>query len=239
MSLEQTLEQTNELLKQVITILSTGVTAGAELGQAQAADAKPTRTRKTKTEETPATTNVTTAPNNVLGTVEGDPVGTRYWLIEKHNTVYKQAPGEPEPTLAGAVITTAADYLAKKAQFEALSPVTTSSAPAASTAPAAAPAPSTPAASTVSSQPSEQTQGDVPFATIVERITVVNKSPAEGHGRNGVLAILKKWLPNDPQPTVTKLQPLGKNAEILADIEALLAPAAAPAAPADDFDPLA
>lgn len=230
MSLEATLERTNELLAQVITILQTGVSAGAELGQPEP---KTTRTRKTKTEASPeVVAEVTKSEESPLGLVDGDPVGTRYFVIEKHNTVYAQRPGDPDCTLPGALIVSAEEYAAKKAQFKAW--ITPSSTQAPTTAPAAAPAPSTPAASPVSSQPSEATVGDVPFPKIVERITVLNKSPEPGHGREGVLAILRKWLPNEAQPTVTKLQPLGQNAAILADIEALLTPAAA-----DEFDPLA
>ena len=63
-------------------------------------------------------------------------------------------------------------------------------------------------------------------------MTALNKSPLPGHGRDGVLAILKQFLPDDERPSVTKMQPLGRNAEILAAIEAAMAPAA-------EFDPLA
>ena len=66
---------------------------------------------------------------------------------------------------------------------------------------------------------------------------MLNKSTEPGHGREGVLAILKKYLPDDAKPSVTKLQPLGKNADILADIEAALGGGAA--ADDTDFDPLA
>jgi hypothetical protein len=238
MSLEQTLERTNELLAQVITILQTGVAAQTEVAPVEKA------TRKKKTEvEAPAPTPapapapvaapaVTTTPNNILGTVEGDPVGTRYWLCTKHNSLYAQRPGDPDCTLPGAVITTAQEYLAKKAEFAALT-----QAAIANTTVAPEPAPvaaaAGPSAQPVSSPQSAPTQSDVPFPTVVERITALNKSAEPGHGREGVLAVLRKWLPGDEKPTVTKLQPLGKNAEILADIEALLAPKS------DDFDPLA
>ena len=98
--------------------------------------------------------------------------------------------------------------------------------------PAAEPSePEAPAASTASS---EKPADEVPFAKIVERITVLNKSDKPGHGREGVMAILKKYLPDLPKPTVTLLQPLGMNAAILADIDAALTPAAE-----EEFDPLA
>lgn len=243
MSLEQTLERTNELLAQVITILQTGAAAQDDLGPAET---KAPRTRRTKAEmaaDAAAAVGVTTAPNNVLGTVDGDPEGTRYFLIEKHNTVYAQKPGDPVPTIQGAVLIPAAEYVAKKAQFAAMTQAATSSTQAATsstpaapaTAPAAAPAPSTPSAPTVSSDTSEnEPSAEVPFAKVVEAMTAISKSDKPGHGRDGVLAVLKKYLPGDERPTVTKLQPLGLNAQIVKHVEAMLTPAAEA-----EFDPLA
>ncbi len=236
MSLEQTLERTNELLAQVITILQTGIQAPAALGEPE----KTTRTRKSKSEpvaETPATTDavvVTKTPKSPLGLVDGDPEGTRYFVIEKHNSVYAQKPGDPDCTVPGALIVSAEEYAAKKAQFAAMTQKILSTPAQPATEPAAAPAPSTPAASTASSQPSAQTQADVPFSKVVEAMTAMSKSDKPGHGREGVLGVLKKYLPGDDRPTVTKLQPLGINAEIVAHVESLLAPAAE-----TDFDPLA
>lgn len=236
MSLEQTLGRTNELLSQIITILQTGIQAPAALGEPE----KTTRTRKSKAEvaaEAPAPAPVAVAAaTNPLGLVDGDPEGTRYFVIEKHNSVYRQLPGDPDCTVPGAVITTAEDYLAKKAQYAALTQkvLSTQAAAVPATAPAAAPAPSTPAASTASSQPSAQMPAEVPFAKVVEVMTALSKSDKPGHGREGVLGVLKKYLPGDDRPTVTKLQPLGINAEIVAHVESLLAPAAE-----TDFDPLA
>ena len=238
MSLEQTLERTNELLAQVITILQTGVSAQAELGQPEA---KPTRTRKSKAEaETAAPAAdapaVTTAPNNILGTVEGDPVGTRYYLIAKHNSVYRELPGDPAPSIDGAVLIPAAEYVAKKAEFAAMTKAIIEKSQAAAeptTAPAATPAPATPAASTAPSQPSEPTSDEVPFSKVVEAMTSLSKSDKPGHGREGLLAVLKKYLPGEDRPTVTKMQPLGINAEIVKHVESLLNAVEA------DFDPLA
>ena len=235
MSLEQTLERTNELLSQIVTILNTGVQAPAALGEPE----KRTRASKSKTDaaapaEGPA---ITTAPDNVLGTVEGDPAGTRYFLIAAHNTVYAQKPGDPDCTIPGAEIITAKLYLEKKAEFAKKTQAVLEqqkAAPTTTGAPAPAQESSTPAASTASSQPSEATSAEVPFSKVVERMTELSKSDKPGHGRDGVLAVLKKYLPGDDRPTVTKLQPLGLNAAILAHIETVLAPAAA-----EEFDPLA
>lgn len=226
MSLEQTLEQTNTLLSQLIAIVTTGVEARATLGAPDAAaePAKTTRTRKPKDEPAASTT---TTDANPLGLVDGDPEGTRYWVSEQYKTAYAQKPGDPDPKLADIKIVTAAHYSERKAEFTKNSPAggeqTTES--------AATPATTTPDASTASS---EKPADEVPFAKIIERITVLNKSDKPGHGREGVMAILKKYLPDDAKPSVTKMQPLGKNADILADIEAALAPAVE-----EEFDPLA
>lgn len=234
MSLEQTLERTNELLAQIVTMLQTGVAAQAELGTPE----KTTRTRKTKDADAqaPAPAPAPAASDkHTLGPVEGDPVGTRYFVIEKHNTVYAQKPGDPDCNLPGAVIVSAEEYLAKKQQYAALSQKVLSTQAAPTTAPAPGPAPSTPAASTAPSQTSEGAPAaEVPFAKVVEVMTTLSKSDKPGHGREGVLGVLKKYLPGDDRPTVTKLQPLGINADIIKHVESLLTPAAA-----EDFDPLA
>lgn len=242
MSLEQTLERTNTLLEKLLSVLTTGLEAQAEFGQPEE---KKTRTRKVKDTAVaevaaPAAAPVEEKINTDLkpiGVVEGDPEGTRYWVIEKHNTVYAEKPGDPAPNVQGAVIVSPAEYLQKKAEYAALGksaeqpPATAVEAPA--TAPAQAPAPATPGASTAQSQDST-----VPFPKIVERITALNKSDKPGHGREGVLSVLRQFLPGDEKPTVTKLQALNRNTEVLEVIEALLAgPAPAPAA--DEFDPLA
>lgn len=213
MSLEQTLGQTNTLLTQLIAILTTGIEAQTTIGEADAP--KKPRGR-------PRADSATTAPTptQAMGLVEGDPDGTRYFLVEKHNTVYQQKPGDPDCTVQGAEIITAEHYLLKKAEFAAK----TAAILAAQKSPVVTQAAPSPTAQTASSSE------PVAFQQIVERITALNKSPEPGHGREGVLAVLRKYLPGDERPSVTKLQPLGRNAEILADIEAALSPA--------EFDPL-
>ena len=227
MSLEATLIETNTLLKQIIAIYTTSVEAVATLGEPEAAATtapKTTRTRKAK-EEAAANTNEA----HPLGLVDGDPEGTRYWVSEQYKTAFAQKPGDPDPKLADIKIVTAAHYLERKAEFTKNSPL----AGAQTTESAATPASTTSDASTASS---EKPADEVPFAKIIDRITVLNKSTEPGHGREGVLTILKKYLPDDTKPSVTKLQPLGKNADILKDIEAALDGAAADDT---DFDPLA
>jgi hypothetical protein len=277
MSLEQSLDRTNELLQAIITILQTGVSAPAELlgttsasigtieaaiqaggeqtdgqGLPPAAEASKRRGRPAKTEAAAAPAPAAApaaqapaaqAPHTTDDTGPGVPVvaETEYFIVEKHRTAYKVEPGDLNPQVAGSSRVSKEVYEAKKAEYAKNVSLPASSQPAApSTTPAATPAPATPAASPATSQPSAQASADVPFPQIVERITALHKSPEPGHGREGVLAVLRKWLPNDPKPAVTKLQPLGKNAEILADIEALLNPVLeADGSAEDEFDPLA
>jgi hypothetical protein len=95
-------------------------------------------------------------------------------------------------------------------------------------APAPAPAPA-PVAAPVAA---------VEFPAVINAFMALNQSTAPGHGREGVIKILNKYLFGDPKPSVPKLATLGKNAEILADVNALLATVPAPAAEAA-YDPLA
>lgn len=288
MSLESTLERTNELLSAIVTILQTGLLARTEIatigpitgpitGAIPApapAEAPKRRGRPPKTEASPeVVTEVALAQaeqtiaaagaamiqaTEVLaraaaaepevaqaGEVAAEPApavepapaadATRYFLYEKHNTVYSVKPGEPVPNIPETVEVSREVYEAKKDEFQKNFQRSQPAAP--TTTPAATPAPSTPAAPAVSLTPSAPQPAEVPFQKIIERITALNKSPEPGHGREGVMAILRKWLPDEEKPTVTKMQPLKQNAAILADIEALLTPA--PVADADDFDPLA
>ena len=250
MSLEQTLEQTNELLKQVIVMLQTAIAAQAEFG---APETKTTRTRKAKTEEAAAPAQAPTpapAPAPAPARVATNAQESIFWLIEKHNTVYEQKPGDSTPGIEGAQMVTKEVYEAKKAEFAAL--VKTAAVAQNQTAPAptqptagvvvdAAPektaSASSHTAASAEAAPQASTAAEVPFQSVVDVMTAINKSDKPEHGRVGLLSILKKWLPKDDKPSVTKLAALGKNAEIVAEAQALLN--GTPAAAAEDFDPLA
>lgn len=247
MSLEQTIDRTNTLLEKLLAVLESNaaVTAQAAVPQAPAsAAAEPTRRRgrppKAETQvsaEQPAATEQTaTAPTTAegapLGLVEGDPVGTRYFVVERYNTVYAQRPGDPDCTIAGAEIVSAEHYLAKKNEFQSKFKLATVVDPTTVPAPTSAPTPVAAAALAAD---------DTPWATVIAKFMELNKSPEPGHGREGVESVLKQFLPGVDKPNAAMLQPLGKNAEVVAAIEALLAPKviAAPAPAAGEFDPLA
>lgn len=212
MSLENAINDLNENVKLLITVLQTGLKADETLENKK----------------------------------------TVYWLIEKHNTVYEQKPGDIAPSIEGAVQVTKKVYDAKKSEFAALTKTVTDKSAATQVAAADTPrtagaaaetaapektggASSPTAASAAVEQQASTAATDVPFTAVVERFTELNKSTKPGHGRDGLMKVLSKWLPNDEKPSVTKLQPLGKNAEILADVDALLNAGTAEA----EYDPLA
>lgn len=225
MSLEQTLERTNELLQQVITILQTGVSAPAEVGAADTTKKGPGRPKKTDT-----------------------PAGTVYWVIDKHNTVFAQDPGMNAPTIEGAVQVTKEEYEAKKSQFKALADqaiaTTTTAKSATTSAPsqptaeavaAAAPAPSTtaPAPQPSTAAPADASSASEPaFADVMTTAKALNDHGGAGKGRALLMEVLQQFLPGVEKPTVAGLQALGKNADVIAAMKAKMAPA-------EEFDPLA
>jgi hypothetical protein len=245
LSLETTLAQTNDLLAGILAALQTRAAAAVEMAPAPAPTAsKPERavraTPAARALQAPAPVAVepapVAAPAPAPALVEEEP--SIYWLIERHNTVYEQKPGDPTCTIQGAVQVDRSVYLAKKAEFEknfnlamaakaepAAAPI--AAAPASSPTPAPSPAP-TPAPAAASDE--------VPFSRVVEAVTALNRSDKPGHGRDGVIAILKRFLPGEEKPTVTKMQPLGRNAEIIAAVQALMAPVEQVE---EAFDPLA
>ena len=154
---------------------------------------------------------------------------TRYFVIEKHNTVYEQKPDMPGCSIDGAVEVDDATYEAKKAEFAAK----VQAAIAANSAPqkdARDGLTATQAVEVLHGHVNKTAEApapaaDVPFEQVVAKMVALNKSDKPGHGPAAVRAILVKYMPNEEKPTVPKLNGLGKNSEILAEVEALLNPA--------------
>lgn len=250
MSLEATLNKTNELLEKLITILLTAQEAQGVFGTDTDAQSSATETPKTRrkraskdeSQEVESPAAAVAAPAEVAlpteavipadkpwGVVEGDPVDTRYFVIPAHNAVLRQLPSEPTPSLTGAVRVTAEAYLQKKAEFAALTQSILEAQRAGKTAaqPSAQGATAAPVASSPVAAPAaaSQASAEVSFADVVAKLQALMKSNLPGHGREGVVSILKQYLPGEEGPTVPKLETLKKNAEILASVEALLTPA--------------
>lgn len=221
MSLEATLARTNELLEALLTRLATAEEATQELG---APEVKSTRGRKKKEEVVAAevAAPTTTATDTVAE-------ATHYFVIEKHNTVYEQTPGMPGCSIDGAVEVDAATYEAKKAEFAAKvqAAIAANSAPQKDARDGLTATQAVEALHGHVNKPAEAPApaADVPFEQVVAKMVALNKSDKPGHGPAAVRAILVKYMPNEEKPTVPKLNGLGKNAEILAEVEALLNPA--------------
>ena len=205
MTIESTLESIDASLKSLLVIAMSGATATAEFGKPEVAATK-TRTKKadaaaTVTETTPVGTDV----------VAGDPAGTLYFVIEAHNTVYAQKPGEAACTFPGAAQVTAAVYTERKAEFAKKSLTGAPAAPATALVKASEPAVT---ASTVSSSASVVT-----FKEVVDALTLLSKDTRPGMGREAIVAFVGKH----GVAKVPGLEALGKNAELLAEVNVLLA----------------
>lgn len=226
MSLEQALADNTAVMKQLIAVLSTAVEAGGVAAPAGPASEAPKRTRRTKAEieaeaaaaaapaatpaptAEPAAADPTAAPGYLLA---GDPEGTRYFHIAKHNSVYKQKPGDPNCTIEGALIVSGAEYqkwaeeYAKNAQSVAASAATqVAPSPTAHTASA-----TPPAASPVA--------GAVTIQTVTEKLMQLHKRD----GNPGVKAILDKFGVASVPALATK-----NLVEVDAHVESVLNPAA-------------
>jgi hypothetical protein len=231
--LSETLISIDTSLKRLVQIAETQNTATEELGAPKAAEftIKGTRTRAKadKVEPTAPEATSTTAQTSTFELAEGDPVGTRYYIIDKHNSVARVLPGEHIPSISGMVEVGGNAYLHAKAE-QAKKSVTAQ--PQATVAQTAAPAQTTaPAgASTASSK-----GVDASFQPVVDALMKLAQDPREGMGRPAVTAFLAKHLPNESKPRVPVLASLGKHAELLAEVELLLNPVATSAVADDIF----
>ena len=210
MNIEDRLESIDTSLNTLVTILQsqgaiTAVAGAPEVAAAApaapAAD-KPKTTRKAKDE-----------PVGKQDLVAGDPEGTRYWVSEEAKTAYAQKPGDPDPADQSFKIESSAQYMSKKAEFaKNAQDAAAASQASATTAPSATAQPDTASA---------QTSG-ADWDTVFRAIKELSTAPTGG--REAVLGVLKHF--GCEGKTVPALKDLNKNAEILAHVQGLLAPAA-------------
>ena len=234
MSIEATLGSIDTSLKALVALLQN---AGTLTHLVAPAVEKKTRAKKGEqaaTAETPAAidtpavvveaeTTVVTQPTPV---VDGDPAGTRYWVSEELQTAYAQKPGDPDPQPQSFRIESADYYLGKKAEFaakKAQEDVATTAPVTAATEPTAT-APAATASAETSATP------EVTWKEVLTALQAVNKSTKPGHGRDGILALLKQF--GCEGKTVPAMEALGQHAAILAATNALLS---ASEAGADDL----
>lgn len=211
MNIEERLESIDTSLKTLVTILQSAGAITAVAGAPDAAAAAPAaetkKTRTKKTDEAAATTKA--------DLVDGDPEGTRYWVSEETQTAYAQKPGDPDPKDQSFKIESSAQYLTKNAEFA--KKAQDAAAAAASQASATSELSATAQPDTASAKTS-----DADWDTVFRAIKELSTAPTGG--REAVLGVLKHF--GCEGKTVPALKDLGRNADILAHVQGLLAPAA-------------
>lgn len=205
MTIESTLESIDASLKSLLVIAMSAGNATAEFGKPEVAA---TKTRAKKADVAATVTEAAAVGTDVLA---GDPAGTLYFVIEAHNTVYAQKPGEPTCSFPGAVQVTAAAYTERKAEFAKKSLT------GATAAPATALVQASETVATVS--PASSGASVVTFKQVVDALTLLSKDTRPGKGRDAIVAFVGKH----GVAKVPGLEALGKHAELLAEVEALLA----------------
>lgn len=210
MHIEDRLESIDNSLKTIVTLLQSAGAITAVAGAPEATTAAPAaetkKTRAKKADEPAATAKA--------DLVDGDPEGTRYWVSEETQTAYAQKPGDPDPKDQSFKIESSAHYLAKKAEFakKAQDAAAAASQASATSEPSATAQPDTASAKT----------SDVDWDTVFRAIKKLATAP--NGGREAVLGVLKHF--GCEGKTVPALKDLNRNAEILAHVQGLLAPAA-------------
>lgn len=204
MNIEDRLESIDTSLKTLVTILQSAGTITAVAGTPEVAAAapaadKPKTTRKAKDE-----------PAVKQDLVVGDPEGTRYWVSDEAKTAYAQKPGDPDPADQSFKLESSAQYLSKKAEF----------AKNAQDAAAATQAAATTAPSATAQPDGASTSAD--WDTVFREIKALSTAPTGG--RDAVLGVLKHF--GCEGKTVPALKDLNRNADILAHVQGLMAPAA-------------
>ena len=226
MTIEAQLQELIDINKAILTALQSGAQmATAEFVAGSASEAAGTRKRRTKAqiEADEAAEAAKTA------VVDGDPAGTAYWHNEAQAVVFTQKPGEAAPAAdAGFLQVTAQVYLAAKAAYEKAEAA--KNAQAAATQQAAASTEPSATAQQVAASAATSANAEATWDEAVAALKALATNPA--HGSAAVLKVVKQIDP--AAANVPALKDKGKNAEILAAVNALLNPAAAGA----EVDPL-
>ena len=221
MKIEERLESIDSTLKGILQALLSGGTAIALLGTpdaAASAEKKP-RTKKEKDAD------------NAEGYLDEDPAGTRYWITSDGTGFHKSAPGAERPNIPHLMAqpVRAAEFAAKRDEHAKKSS-------AAGTA-----------GKTAQGEPSATAQADTAagtsqpdFKAVVEQLMLLSTTPAPKGGKPVLMNLIASFLPAGTETAKIKvpaLEHLGKNAEIIAAVKAILEPA--PEAAAEDDDPFA
>lgn len=218
MSIEQALAENTAAINRLVTVLATAtesqvslaVNSGAVQVSAPAAETKSTRSRKgaatseAATTTAAATVTAATTSTSLGPAVDGDPAGTRYFVIPKHNTVCAIKPGETVPNMESQIEVSGADYLIAKAQLAAKF----ATAPAATQTTTQAPATTAP---TATAQQVVVQDGPT-FEQVVAKMRELHAIKQN----DGVLLVLNKF----GAPSVPALNGKASNADLIAAIQA-------------------
>lgn len=199
MSLEQALAENTAVMKQLITVMQSA-THGSVKQDAPKKETAPAAS-------TPAAGHTNDAV--------GNPIGTQYFDVPAHNTVYAVKPGETAPNVAGAMPIADSQYLTKKAEYAGkVNAAVATAAPA--PAPTAAPATGAPSATPQPATASvAQPQGaEVAFPAVVAKLQELHKL-----GGNDWL---KRVLDKHGATKVPDLNGKAPNATLIADTEAVI-----------------
>ncbi|ABX36055.1 hypothetical protein Daci_3417 [Delftia acidovorans SPH-1] len=219
MTIEAKLDETNNLLRQLLAAYQSGQQVAGETA------ATGTRKRRTKAEiEADEAAAAASAGAQTAPVVDGDPAGTVYWASDAHKLVFAQKPGEAAPQGNEFSQVSSTDYLAKKEAFAAAEKAAATQQTSASTEPSATAQQAT--ASGATSGAAEPTWDEV-----VAGLKSLAQNPA--HGATAVMATVQKFKPG--AANVPALKDLGQNAAILAHVNSLLNPSASAGA---EVDPL-
>lgn len=176
MSLEQALAENTATMKTLITVLqSVGHVATAPVETAG---------KGRKKAEAVADASAPADVSNALDAA-GNPIGTRYFDVAAHNTVFAVKPGDVEPQVSGAVAISDTQFVAKKAEYAGKI-----KAAGTQSAEPAAPAPAAPA-TTAAPEPSAQAQAATASAVADKSFPDVVNKVKELHGLQGNDGVLK------------------------------------------------
>ncbi len=221
MSFEETLSSIDTTLKNILAALH----SGTQMAAAVAGEPEKSKTKAATKSTDKAGKPTSDAAGAVL---EGHEPGTQYWMSKDERDFYVTKPGEAKPPVDNINNVSAAYYSAKKNVADTEAKKSSAAAAAGSTAGTAPSA---------TAQP-DTASGAVTFKQVVDALQTLSKGTVDGQGRAGVMGFLTKHLSALPEAErkVPKLEALGKNDVLLAEVNDLLNP---PAVVAEDDDPFA
>lgn len=208
MSLEQALAENTATMKTLITVLQSAAhvtTAPAPTKPQKAAAAPTAPLAQAASPASPASPALDAA---------GNPIGTQYFDVPAHNTVFAVKPGDMKPEVAGSMPIADSQYVTKKAEYSGKIKAagTPSSEPAAAApvaqATTAAPAPSAQA------QPDTASAAEPAFTDVVAKVKELHGLK----GNEGVMAVLTKYGVG----SVPQLQGKASNAELISATNLLI-----------------